>query len=116
MVKDTKVRRFQPRFSGASRAFVAVPCGDFYSVQAAAISDVFRGSGVEAYIAEDEPTTKGLWSKIRDQIDSCDLFIADISSRSPNILLEVGYAIARKPETRIGVFTAESIEVPSDLR
>ncbi len=64
-----------------------------------------------AYIAEDDPSTKGLWESIQKEIDDSDLFIADISSRSPNILLEVGYAIARKPKSRIGIFTAESIEI-----
>ena len=105
-----------PLSSRTLRAFVAIPCGDFYSVQANIICDVLNAAGLEPYVAEDDPKTKGLWENVRDQIDSCDLFIADISSRSPNILLEVGYAIARKPQFRIGVFTAESIEVPSDLR
>lgn len=98
------------------KAFVAIPCGDFYSVQAQAFRKILEEAGIQPYIAEDDPSTKGLWESIQCEIDDSDLFMADISSRSPNILLEVGYAMARKPKGRIGVFIAESIEVPSDLR
>lgn len=98
------------------RAFVAVPCGDFYAVQADIIREVCSAAGVDCYIAEDSPDTKGLWDSIRAQIDGADVFIADISSASPNILLEVGYAIARKPIASIGLFLASSVKVPSDLR
>jgi len=102
--------------SHRAKAFVAIPCGDFYSVQAQSCRRIIEEAGIESYIAEDDPSTKGLWESIQHEIDDSDLFIADISSRSPNILLEVGYAIARKPRGRIGVFIAESIETPSDLR
>jgi len=98
------------------KAFVAIPCGDFYSIQAEIIQSILEAAGVQPYVAEDDPSTKGLWESIQEAIDDSDLFIADISSRSPNILLEVGYAIGRKPKGRISVFIAESIEVPSDLR
>lgn len=97
-------------------AFVAIPCGDYYAVQAETIRAILEGAGVQAYIAEDDSSTTGLWNKIHERIDDSDLFIADISSRSPNILLELGYAMARKPKSRIGIFNAESIEIPSDLR
>jgi len=98
------------------KAFVAIPCGDFYSVQAESIRSIMGQARVQLYVAEDDPSTKGLWKSIQTEIDDSDLFIADISSRSPNILLEVGYAMARKPKCRIAVFIAESIEIPSDLR
>jgi hypothetical protein len=67
--------------------FVAVPCGDFYSVQTDIIREVRSAAGVDCYIAEDSPDTKGLWDSISAQIDGADVFIADISSASPNILL-----------------------------
>ena len=102
--------------SRRAKAFVAIPCGDFYSVQAQSCRRILEEAGIEPYIAEDDPSTKGLWESIQHEIDDSDLFIADISSRSPNILLEVGYAMARKPRGRIGVFIADSIEIPSDLR
>jgi len=96
--------------------FFAIPCGSFYLAQAGIIKNVCKIFRIDATIAEDDPSTKGLWQKIRDEIDRADLFVVDISSGSPNILLELGYAIARKPVSRIGLFTAESIKIPSDLR
>jgi hypothetical protein len=85
-------------------------------VQADIIRKLCAAADVDCYIAEDSPDTKGLWNSIIAEIDSADIFIADISSASPNILLEVGYAIARKPIGAIGLFLASSIAVPSDLR
>ncbi|HJX23248.1 MAG TPA: hypothetical protein VJ574_02415 [Candidatus Bathyarchaeia archaeon] len=85
-------------------------------MQAEFIRSIIGEAGVRPYIAEDDASTKGLWESIQHEIDDSDLFLADISSRSPNILLEVGYAMSRKPKARIGVFIAESIEIPSDLR
>ncbi len=69
------------------KAFVAIPCGDFYSVQAESIRSTIGEAGVRLYIAEDDASTKGLWEGIQHEIDDSDLFLADISSRSPNILL-----------------------------
>jgi hypothetical protein len=43
------------------------------------------------------PDTKDLWASIREEIDRADVFLADTSSGRPNIPLELGYAIARKP-------------------
>jgi len=68
------------------KPFVAIPRGDFYCVQAEAIRTVLEGAGVQAYVAEDDPSTKGLWESIQQEIDDADLFIADISSRSPEYL------------------------------
>jgi hypothetical protein len=74
------------------------------------------GGCIDCYIAEDSPDTKGLWDSTSGQIDAADIFIADISSASPNILLEVGCAVGRKPVGTIGLFLASSVTVPSDLR
>ena len=97
------------------RVFFAIPCGSFYATQAAVIKDVCKSLCIDAAIAEDDPSTKGLWQKVQDDIDRSDFFVADISSASPNTLLELGYAIARKPVSRIGLFIAQSVPVPSDL-
>lgn len=98
------------------RVFAAIPCGAFYSVQAQILRGLLASAEIDAYIAEDSPDTKGLWDSITIQIDRADVFIADISSGSPNILLEVGYAIARKPIRAIGLFISNHVVVPSDLR
>ena len=96
--------------------FYAIPCGEFYSTQAKAIKDVSQRAEIEAVIAEDDPTTKGLWDKITEQIDKCDLLVADISSGSANIAVELGYAVARKPEGSVGIFISDNVQVPADLQ
>lgn len=117
-MKTERQRRRRPdeTVSRKPRIFVAIPCGAFYSVQAEILRGLFDSVGVDAYVAEDSPDTKGLWDSIAAEIDRADLFIADISSGSPNILLEVGYAIARKPIGAIGLLVSHQVDVPSDLR
>jgi len=95
--------------------FFAIPCGEFYSVQADIIRRVCRSVGITADIVEDDPSTKGLWDKITGRIDAADYFVADITSRSRNIVVELGYAIARKPIERMAVLIADNMPVPSDL-
>ena len=73
--------------------FYAIPCGDFYSIQNEIILAVSKKAQIDPIIAEDDLRTKGLWEKIKEQIDSSDLLVADISSGSSNIILELGYAI-----------------------
>jgi len=95
--------------------FYAIPCGDFYSIQNDIIGVVSKCGEVDSIIAEDDLRTKGLWDKIKEQIDSTDLFVADISSGSPNIILELGYAIREKNNKNIGIFISNSASIPSDL-
>ena len=96
--------------------FFAIPCGDFYRMQATIIEEVAEATQIDAIIAEDDVHTKGLWAKITDGIVSADRFMADVSSGSPNILLELGYAIDRKGEGDVGIFISNAVEEPSDLR
>lgn len=96
--------------------FFAVPCGEFYSAQADIIRRVAETANIDAIIAEDDVATKELWDKIITDIERADLFVADISSGSPNIILELGYAIKAKGKKNTGVFISNNISVPSDLR
>lgn len=98
------------------RAFFAIPCGEFYGIQADIIRSVCSAADVEAVIAEEGLRTAGLWEKICQQIDSSDLFMADISSGSSNVIVELGYALHRKPDWAIGLFASRITEIPSDLR
>jgi hypothetical protein len=66
-------------------------------------------------IVERDLVTKGLWEKIVEKIHDADYFVADISSGSPNVLLELGYALRDKPERRIGIFISSSTKTLSDL-
>jgi len=96
--------------------FFAIPCGEFYAVQHEIIQQVEQAIGIKAVIIEDHIQTKDLWSTIISQIDSADLFVADVSSGSFNIALELGYAIRQKLERNIGIFIAKSRAIPSDLQ
>jgi hypothetical protein len=95
--------------------FYAIPCGDFYSIQNEIILAVSIKAQIDPIIAEDDLRTKGLWEKIKGQIDFSDLFVADISSGSSNIILELGYAIREKSIKNIGIFISNSSSIPSDL-
>ena len=99
-----------------SRVFFAIPCGGFYDLQSESIRRTARAARIEPVIAEDDVRTKELWRKITADIDRCDFFVADISSGSQNIAFELGYALARKPPDRVGIFIAGSAQDPSDLR
>jgi len=96
--------------------FFAIPCGEFYSVQKEIIRQVERELKIEAVIIEDHNQTEDLWNKIIEKIESADLFVADVSSRSPNVALELGFAIKQKPIHKIGIFVSKNQTVPSDLQ
>ncbi|HLE29245.1 MAG TPA: TIR domain-containing protein [Anaerolineales bacterium] len=98
------------------KVFFAIPCGDYYSIQNRIIKQVADVADIEAIIVEDHVQTKGLWDKIVSQINSADLFVADISSLRPNIVLELGYAIREKSLERVGIFISQNIAVPADLQ
>ena len=98
------------------RVFFAIPCGHFYDTQASVIKEVCDAAGIDPLIVEDDPGTKGLWEKIVQQIHESDRFVADISSGSPNIALELGFAIKEKGERHVAIFNSNATADPSDLR
>lgn len=99
-----------------TKIFFAIPCGEFYQIQASIIRNVCVALNVEPVIIEDDTSTKDLWKKITDAIDECDYFIADILSDSKNIPLELGYIIREKKIRYYGIFTSKASGVPSDIR
>lgn len=96
--------------------FFAVPCGEFYTHQHEIICRVAKSLGFKEVILEDHRGTKDLWKTITDKIDDADFFVADISSKSFNVALELGYAMRSKPHRKIGVFIAKSQPIPADLQ
>ena len=98
------------------QVFFAIPCGEYYEAAANAIRSITKVVGIDSIIIEDDPLTMGLWYKLSKQIESADLFVADISSKSPNIMLELGYAMKCKPIENIGIFVSATAPVLSDLR
>jgi len=96
--------------------FFAIPCGEFFSVQNGIIKSVCTAADVHPIIVEDHTATENLWDKITGKIDLADYIIADISSKSPNIILELGYALREKKPRQIAIFIGENIKVPVDLQ
>lgn len=96
--------------------FFAIPCGDFFSVQNQCIKALCKKAAINPIIIEDHTNSAGLWERITRTIDSADYFVADISSKSPNVILELGYAIREKKSKYIAVFIADNVPVPVDLQ
>ena len=96
--------------------FFAIPCGEFFNIQRRVIEDVCNKLKIKYLIIEDNTITDFLWKKITDGIDNSDYFVADISSKSPNIILELGYTLREKKHRFIGIFISSSIEPPIDLQ
>lgn len=99
-----------------TKIFFAIPCGEFYKIQTSIITDICTALNIEAIIIENNTITDFLWKKITDGIDHSDYFVADISSKSPNIILELGYALREKKHRFSGIFISGSIEPPIDLQ
>ncbi len=95
--------------------FFAIPCGEFYGEQAKIIKRVCDSASVEPIIVEHGLETSELWSAIIDNIERADYFVADISSLRPNIVLELGYALKAKHESRTGIFISRNVRMPADL-
>ena len=98
------------------KIFFAIPCGDFYIVQNKIIDDICKNHNIKKVVIEESAKTDYLWQNIISEIDSSDLFVADISSRSPNIIIELGYALKEKNIDNIAIFVSKNIEVFSDIR
>ncbi len=97
------------------KIFFAVPCGEFYWPQLNLIKDVCLGVGVLPVIVEHSLQTAELWPHIVSEIEKADYVMADVSSLRPNIILELGYALKAKHETRVAIFVSKNSKVPSDL-
>lgn len=99
------------------RIFFAIPCGDFYTIQNKIIDDICKNYNVNKIVIEEKSKTDYLWKDITNEIKSSDLFVCDISSMSPNIVIELGYALKEKRrKDNIGIFVSKNIDVFSDIK
>lgn len=96
--------------------FFAIPCGEFFSIQNQCIKTVCETAGINPIIVEDHTKTADLWEKITEKIDFADYFVADISSKSANVILELGYSIREKKSKYNAIFIGDNIQVPVDLQ
>ena len=97
------------------KIFFAIPCGGFYSIQATIIKKICKEYDVHYEIDEDDPTTRILWTEIQDKIINCDYFIADVSYKNPNILMELGFAIKDKKLNDVCIFKSKASDDISDI-
>lgn len=96
--------------------FFAIPCGIFYEKQREIILKICQSYNIDPIINENDSLTNGLLSQIFDQITKCEYFIADISSNSPNVIFELGYAFRAKHLSKIGILLSNISKCPSDLQ
>ncbi|MBI3379128.1 hypothetical protein HY029_00030 [Candidatus Gottesmanbacteria bacterium] len=98
------------------KIFFAIPCGEFFHIQNNIIKTICETLNIECLIIEDHTKTDFLWKKITNGIDDSDYFIADISSKSTNVILELGYALREKKSRFCAIFISNNIQPPVDLQ
>jgi hypothetical protein len=100
---------------GRPYAFIIMPFGEKVHLFKHIKSIVDPGFGM-ACIRADEVHTAGqdLLAKINVLIDRSELVIADISTRSPNVFFELGYAIGVKK--KLILLARKGAKVPTDLK
>jgi len=96
--------------------FFAIPCGKFYENQSKIISRLCEAYNIEPIINERDYLTESLLDQILDQITRCDYFVADISSDSPNVIFELGYAFKAKHRSKVAILLSNLSKCPSDLQ
>src|SRR3989344_312939 len=96
--------------------FFAIPCGEFFRIQNNIIKTVCRTFNIDFIIIEDHSKTDFLWKKITNGIDNSDYFVADISSKSLNVILELGYALREKKSRYTAIFISNNIDPPVDIQ
>ena len=95
--------------------FLALPCAEAFTEVNDCITGAFIAANTNPIVIEDRTRTTFLWKEIVKEIDSADYFVADISSLSPSVILELGYAIKGKARQRIAVLISKNTKVPSDI-
>lgn len=74
------------------RVFFAIPCGSFFAKQKEIIDNICQQADIDPIIIEDHSDTTELWQRIKTSISDSEYVIADISSPSKNVVVELGYA------------------------
>ncbi len=95
--------------------FLALPCAEAFTEANDCIKGAFIAANTNPIVIEDRTKTTFLWEEIVKEIELADFFVADISSLSPSVVLELGYAIKEKDRPRIVVLISRNIKVPSDI-
>lgn len=76
-----------------NKIFVAMPFNDDYrDSYEYGIKIVLEQSGIEYFKADNQISSKDIMCKICEQLQSCNMVIANISGLNPNVMLELGLA------------------------
>jgi hypothetical protein len=98
------------------KLFVAMPFANEYDSIYAAITEACRGTGVEPIRADELLQPGPIINQILGAIDDADFVLADVTSKNPNVLYEVGLAhCTRKPTLLLAAQEAVA-ELPFDIR
>jgi hypothetical protein len=76
-----------------NKVFVAVPFHDDYkNSYEYGIKLALESVGMDFYRADNKISNKDIWCKICNEIQTCGIFLANISGLNPNVMLELGLA------------------------
>jgi hypothetical protein len=108
-------RRQAAEFSKPPRIFVLMPfAAEFGDVYLLGIREVGEKLGFAVDRADDIEHNENILEVIQEHIRQCDVVIADMSGRNPNVFYEIGYAHALERPTILLCRKADNI--PFDLQ
>lgn len=97
--------------------FVIMPFGNIYDeLYKEIIKECLEENYITAIRVDELYGSKPIMEDILRNIESCELLIADLSGRNPNVFYELGIAHTRKNENNVIIISQEINDIPFDLR
>ena len=81
-------------FAGPNSFFFAYPSGNHWTDFSRRLTSEMKGRGIEVQRWQDSIANDLLFAKVCELIHGNDYLLAEITEPNPNVLLEVGYALA----------------------
>ena len=123
---------FNTMINSEQKVFIAMPyfkkhdenepdeelMNDYRDIYKRCFESITEETGIPIHmfpIMNDEGLSEDMIDNIMDEIENCDIFIADITNSNPNVLYELGRAHALKKNTIIVKSDADS-KTSSDIR
>ena len=115
IIDEARRKAEEPQAQQPPRIFVLMPfASEFNDVYLLGIRDVAERLGFVVERADDIEHSGSILEVIQDQIRQCDIIVADMSGRNPNVFYEIGYAQALGRPTVLLCRGGET--VPFDLQ
>lgn len=96
-------------------AFVLMPfSSEFDDVYRLGIKAAVEENHMKAERVDEQFYSESMLDRIYSQITSCDVVIADMSEKNPNVFYEVGYAHAKNKSCIL--LTSDAQDIPFDLK